>query len=272
MKLLLRSTFVFALIPATVVAQDSSVEIYLESLDGLRAAPAERSQPVPQPLLPAAPPALVEEQPQDYRAVSVPKPARKPVFNGTIIQPPPKSEKKRDEILQNAHDILERQGVSVAKVKPAVQPDPPSAPSEKEAEASETLATQLEEEAVAEEVKAPKESDSLPTSLNDIAQNLEVTLTFQAGVETLDQAQERILIEQVLPMLKLHENMRLTVVSRATSADALESEARRISLTRALAIQTFLVSHGIDKRAILPRPLGSSEGASDTAVLRVYSL
>lgn len=245
-------------------AQTPGVEIYLETLDDL-----EPQQPPPayEPVLPALPAVPVETV---ITQKSVPLPARKPAFSGTIVQPGTVPREKRQGVLDNAHKLLgETVPQAVARETP-----PPTAPEEpvvKPQTPAEAEAPKEAEETETAETTPPKKKEK-PVSLTALAQNLEITFNFEPTQDTLTDDQKKRLIQEIIPMLGQHEDMRLEILSQATGSKGIESEARRLSLARARAIQDFLVEHGIDKRSILPRPLGFSEGASDVALLRVYRL
>ena len=256
---------IYLAMPISSHAQTPGVEIYLETLDDLG---PQKPAPAYEPVLPTLPPPPVE---MSVMHKSVPIPARKPAFSGTIIQPGSVPREKRQDVLDKAHRLLgETVPQAVARETP-----PPTAPKKPVTKAQKPAEAEAPQEAVeeekTEETTAPKKKEE-PVSLTALAQNLEITFTFEPTQETLTDAQKKQLIQEVVPMLGQHEDMRLEILSQATGAKGIESDARRLSLLRARAIQDFLVEHGIEKRIILPRPLGFSEGASDVALLRVYRL
>lgn len=83
----------------------------------------------------------------------------------------------------------------------------------------------------------------------------DLTLEFDGNASSLTADSEKKL-KSLLPQLSEVEGRRLQVRAYATGGDG-KSDARRISLSRALTVRTFLMDHGIKPTRIDVRAMGS---------------
>jgi outer membrane protein OmpA-like peptidoglycan-associated protein len=97
----------------------------------------------------------------------------------------------------------------------------------------------------------------------------ESLLNFAPNEETLTQTHQTILTQEILPALKAPDSA-LEVIVNATAPENKASLSRRISLSRGLAIRTYLTSQGIAKERIYLYPLGST--AAETKEQNVTNL
>jgi outer membrane protein OmpA-like peptidoglycan-associated protein len=84
----------------------------------------------------------------------------------------------------------------------------------------------------------------------------QVRLIFAAGTTDLSEEAKRTL-ETLAAQLRTEGDRRLQLLAYASGAEQGASKARRLSLSRALAVRTFLVEKGIPSRRIDLRPLGT---------------
>src|SRR5690606_37758523 len=95
---------------------------------------------------------------------------------------------------------------------------------------------------------APTEEIVVPT-LADL------TLEFKdASSELSDDTRQKL--TNLLPLLKEDESRRLAVHAYASGEDGSKSSARRISLSRALAVRAYLMDNGIKPTRVDVRALG----------------
>jgi outer membrane protein OmpA-like peptidoglycan-associated protein len=109
-------------------------------------------------------------------------------------------------------------------------------------------------EAKASPVEAPSASDTVPPA-TEMPDRLRVL--FAADESRLDEAAESDLL-RLAGYLKRHEAQRVVVNAHAVDDGQGQSQARRLSLSRALAVRTFLVESGVPAERIYLRPLGSA--------------
>ena len=91
-----------------------------------------------------------------------------------------------------------------------------------------------------------------------------ITMEFKSRLTNLQSDQETALKTDILPRLKANPNQRLQIQAFASHNSNEESEARRISLARALAVRAFLLSNGIDPSRMDVRALGSNTTSNVT--------
>ncbi len=244
-KLLTCLAFLSLIVYSHAFAQDSGVEIDLNALENYTPPPMFEEETEALTPLPAVAPPPVEA----IKTVNVPLPQRKPPFTGTLK----KREIDIDEeqiVLQTAKDILKQieggkpeslQSLNNAAVQPPPQQLSP-------------IKTTVKNEAIL--------SSSKPVI---------VPLPFTVSDVSLSEEQKLILLEQIFIRLQKYEGAHVEVRAYASSEVAQESPARRISLERALAIQDFLTSKGIEKERIYLRPLGTPEQGNADYVELVIS-
>jgi outer membrane protein OmpA-like peptidoglycan-associated protein len=90
------------------------------------------------------------------------------------------------------------------------------------------------------------------------AKEAPITMEFKSRLTNLQSDQETALKTDILPRLKANPNQRLQIQAFASHNSNEESEARRISLARALAVRAFLLGNGIDPSRMDVRALGSN--------------
>ena len=95
----------------------------------------------------------------------------------------------------------------------------------------------------------------------------EISLPFEADKTELDEVQRRVVLQQVLIRLQKYDDATLEIRSYASSADNIESGARRTALARALAIEALLMDKGIQETRIFLRPLGAVHGEQENAAV-----
>ena len=182
--------------------------------------------------------------------------------------PPPKVEAEQiiedsDLVIQNAQDVLRQLGGEVAPAppKPAVKPTPSTSP------IGRVNAEPLEfgTPSQARQVVKP-----LPTIADSATSKLE--LNFSADQLTLAELQKTDIIEQVFIPLKENNNVRVFIKSHAASPDKEQSESRRVSLQRALAVQEFLEAKGVQRTKLIVMPMGNTVQNADRIHLELSSL
>jgi outer membrane protein OmpA-like peptidoglycan-associated protein len=130
------------------------------------------------------------------------------------------------------------------------------------------------EKVVAEE-KTPKAKESSPPKESGSPQSVESQSVESQSAESLSikflESETELPIAVQGDLKKVAENLkknpakRLTITGYASSTDEVGSEARLVSLTRALEIRTFLVDNGIDKTRINVKAMGNKGAGSGSA-------
>jgi outer membrane protein OmpA-like peptidoglycan-associated protein len=89
-------------------------------------------------------------------------------------------------------------------------------------------------------------------------------VSFQTGTADLPEA-ARTLLERTAAEMKRDENARLQLVAYAAGNEDASSQARRLSLSRALAVRSYLIEHGVRSTRMDVRALGNKvpEGPPD---------
>lgn len=182
--------------------------------------------------------------------------------------PPPKVEAEQiiedsDLVIQNAQDVLRQLGGEVPKTapKPTTKPAPDRAPVER------LKAQPLE-------LAAPTAPSQPVEPLPDIAEasSSKLVLNFTNDQLTLADLQKTGILEQVFIPLKENNNMRVFIKSHAASPDKQQSKSRRISLKRAIEVQDFLISKGIEQTKVIVMPLGNTAQNADRIQLELSYL
>lgn len=83
----------------------------------------------------------------------------------------------------------------------------------------------------------------------------EAKLEFAADATALSPSAEYQLAALIAP-LRRREDLRLQILAYASGDNLSPSRARRLSLSRALAVRSYLIDNGIDSRRIDVRALG----------------
>ena len=110
---------------------------------------------------------------------------------------------------------------------------------------------------------APKQTASLPPSPGPngkLAAGQQFRLTFGAGAATVENAATAQL-DNIANSLKADESLRLQLLAYSGGGTQTPSQARRLSLSRALAVRSHLIKQGVRSTRIDVRALGNkSEG------------
>ncbi len=109
----------------------------------------------------------------------------------------------------------------------------------------------------AQEKEEPAEAQVITQAPISVSSGVyEMSIPLLPGSTESQDAQDAALNE-ILPRLRAAENARLEIHSFATVKDNANGEAHRLSLKRALALKSFLVTNGIGERRINVLPLGA---------------
>lgn len=108
------------------------------------------------------------------------------------------------------------------------------------------------------QVKTTKEKATHTQSESELKTHLEkVTIPYKPNLSDILNDQIGILMSDVLPKLEQDKSVRLQIQAYASpSEDGGQSSARRISLSRALSIRSWLIEHNIDASRMDVRALG----------------
>lgn len=135
----------------------------------------------------------------------------------------------------------------------AAAPPPPPMPSASEPPAA---PKQTETAAAPKKEKAPEQASAPTATLADGP----VQVIFN-GDDTKLSADGQSALEAVIGKLSADENARVQLMAYAAGDDLTSSKARRISLSRALSVRSFLIEKGVRSTRIDVRALGDkSEG------------
>ena len=142
---------------------------------------------------------------------------------------------------------------------PAVPPPPPAPPP-----AAPAIKPPPAQKAVSQPVTpAPKQTASLPPQTGpsgSLAAGQQFRLIFGAGKAAVESAAGTRL-DNIAKSLKGNEALRLQLLAYSGGASQTPSQARRLSLSRALAVRSHLIKQGIRSTRIDVRALGNkSEG------------
>ena len=87
-------------------------------------------------------------------------------------------------------------------------------------------------------------------------------LSFEAGSDIM---QPKVLtkLDAISAVMHTHSDVRITLTAYADSGHATPREARRLSLSRALAIRDYLVAKGISSSRVDVRALGANVHSGD---------
>jgi outer membrane protein OmpA-like peptidoglycan-associated protein len=96
---------------------------------------------------------------------------------------------------------------------------------------------------------------ALPLAPTAPSQARALQIAFPAG-ETRVPASAQAGLKDLAERMKAQENLRLQIVAYAAGGDLTASTARRLSLSRALAVRTVLIEHGVRSTRIDVRALG----------------
>lgn len=81
-------------------------------------------------------------------------------------------------------------------------------------------------------------------------------VSFGSGTAELPEA-ARALLERTAAEMKRDETTRLQLIAYAAGTEDASSQARRLSLSRALAVRSYLIEHGVRSTRVDVRALGN---------------
>jgi outer membrane protein OmpA-like peptidoglycan-associated protein len=142
--------------------------------------------------------------------------------------------------------------------EPAEVPEPPEQASDDESLIELPIAPAATSETNAEEPPAPDGAAPQASAAlrHDPEVPQQVRVLFPTDEAKLDEAAESEL-RRLAGYLNRHGTQRVVLRAHAADGGQGSSHARRVSLTRALAVRTFLVDSGVPADRIYLRPLGS---------------
>ncbi|MBL93808.1 MAG: hypothetical protein CFH06_01292 [Alphaproteobacteria bacterium MarineAlpha3_Bin5] len=146
-------------------------------------------------------------------------------------------EPKKPKLLTNTISNIP-EAPSLPSVETVTTPEIPKLKKEKKPEKNASLAT-------------------LPTPTNNINDFLQVKFSDQ-GVKLTNDAQKELM--ELIKGVSNKANKRLKLMAYANSEGLSASRARRLSLSRALAVRSFLIANGIRSTRIDVRALGNKVG------------
>jgi outer membrane protein OmpA-like peptidoglycan-associated protein len=157
----------------------------------------------------------------------------------------------------------------VAAPAPAPQPEPvvvaaPAVPAPPPAPTPAPPAPQVATSPAAEASPAPGQQLAALPPANIGGDGRMAVVSFPTGTADLPEA-ARMLLERAAAEMKRDENVRLQLVAYAAGSDDTSSQARRLSLSRALAVRSYLIEHGVRSTRMDVRALGNKvpEGPPD---------
>jgi outer membrane protein OmpA-like peptidoglycan-associated protein len=142
--------------------------------------------------------------------------------------------------------------------EPAEIPAPPEQASDNDSLIELPITPAASSESNAEEPPAPDGAEPQASAAlrHDPEVPQQVRVLFPTDEAKLDDAAESEL-RSLAGYLSRHEAQRVVLRAHAAASSQGSSHARRVSLTRALAVRTFLVDSGVSADRIFLRPLGS---------------
>jgi len=103
---------------------------------------------------------------------------------------------------------------------------------------------------------APAEVASLPPAAGPLSDGDSLRIVFDAETSKLPQTARESLLNMATEM-RAQDNLRLQLLAYAGNANSSSSAARRLSLSRALAVRSFLIENGVRSTRIDVRALGN---------------
>jgi outer membrane protein OmpA-like peptidoglycan-associated protein len=98
-----------------------------------------------------------------------------------------------------------------------------------------------------------------------------LTIIFRPEETALDHKSSKTMLESVLPSLKNNQNATIEIVAFASALpNAPPNTARRLSLTRALAVRSALMAHEIQEQRVIIKALGATEDGKPPDRLEIY--
>jgi outer membrane protein OmpA-like peptidoglycan-associated protein len=154
--------------------------------------------------------------------------------------------------------------VEVAAPAPAPAPPAPPAPPPQAAPAPPPAPVQVATSPAAEEARTTGQQLASLSPANVGGDGRMAIVSFATGTADLPEA-ARNLLERTAAEMKRDESARLQLVAYAAGGEDASSQARRLSLSRALAVRSYLIEHGVRSTRMDVRALGNKvpEGPPD---------
>lgn len=253
----------------------------IEPVEVATAPPAATTPPAPastapEPVAPAAPESTAQQEPTESVAELAPEPvapvgeaAPEPAIAVAALTPPPMSAPEPTPQSQPMALKAEPEPAPAAQPQQAVAPTPPPAPTPAPtpeptvvAEHDETQTTAMSSGGNGVVIPLPPKSDapaqvaSLPPATGALSDGDSLRIVFDAETSKLAQTARDALLD-IATKMKSQDNLRLQLLAYAGDADASASAARRLSLSRALAVRSFLIENGVRSTRIDVRALGN---------------
>ncbi|MBL8639672.1 MAG: OmpA family protein [Alphaproteobacteria bacterium] len=210
----------------------------------------------PKPLTETAPPV------PDHKPASLPKtlPAKPTAPKPAAVKPaiskisPPKTDSKA--IDSKAIDSKNTNSKTAAPITPPATP-PAAQPAAQPAAPAATPPI----------VTAPQPPSQAPIQTTNISSLDQFSLEFSPGATDLTADQRELLLQNVIKTLTQDSALRVQILSYASRMDGAESSARRVSLSRALAVRSYLLENKIAPSRIDVRAL--SDNTTETPADRM---
>lgn len=238
------------------VAPPASYPAYMTK-PGQVSAPAHVGRPSPKPVITDAPPAMPSHKPE-FAADPIPLPAPKA---SRVLKPDDSAPISLTTPPQEAP-------ATETPVAPSFEPALDDVPAAPELTAAPEAQTPVPESIPAEPaVPAPAisepmpEPESLPEAAATVPAASDLSLEFTGnGSDLAPQAEAKL--KNIVKQMQQMGETRLQVRAYATGEDGSKSSARRISLSRALAVRSYLMDAGIKPTRVDVRALGTETDRS----------
>lgn len=106
--------------------------------------------------------------------------------------------------------------------------------------------------------------NSVPRPPEDSTDNSYITLVFEVGDKEMNEKHIALLQRDVLPLILQNSSWRLQIQAFASPTDDGVSSARRVSLSRALSVRSYLLDQGIESPRMDVRALGAQTDRQPT--------
>jgi outer membrane protein OmpA-like peptidoglycan-associated protein len=223
-----------------------------------------KAVPKPQPKR-AAKPRIATAPPKPVTA-----PPRTPKMTRSTVPPPPPPAQPQAQLQAQLPTIAKAAPKAVVKTTPDV---PPVVPAPRTSIAASNLKAPSPPPAPP---KIPKQTASRPAAPEKtggaISAGTTRMIAFGAGITAVPAGAESTL-KAAAKALKGNQGLRVQLKAYAASGKDGESRARRLSLTRALGVRSFLIKQGVQPTRIDVRALGSKvpSGSPDRVDLSVVA-
>ena len=223
----------------------------------------EPTAPIPEPMAQQGPASVAE--PATVAEVA-PEPA---IAIAALAPPPPPPVSATEPTPQSQPMALkaEPEPAPASQPQQAVAPTPPPAPTPAPeptvvAEHDETQTTPMPSAGNGVVIPLPPKPDtpaqvaSLPPATGPLSDGDSLRIVFDAETSKLAQTARDALLD-IATKMQSQDNLRLQLLAYAGDADTSASAARRLSLSRALAVRSFLIENGVRSTRIDVRALGN---------------